>query len=342
MVLLVCVAGCSAKSEEPGRISNTESEKEDYIVVGFSQLGAESDWRNANTESVKNALTPENGFKLIFEDAQQKQTNQITAIRSFIQQEVDYIVVAPVMENGWDTVLSEAKEAGIPVIIIDRMVNVEDEDSFVGWFGSDFELEGLKVCEWINSYTRIMGVKPSDIHIVDIQGTINSTAQIGRTKGFSETADKYGWDIVAYGQGDFTKTKGREAMLRLLKIYDNINVVYCENDDEALGVIEAIESVGKKVGSDINNGEIMVVSFDGLSKEALRNLSIGKISCIGECNPDMGPKLMKYIETLEKNEEVDKYEYLDEQVFAYTDRIEKIYVGDKSYRVKLITKDELK
>ena len=126
---------------------------DDTITVGFSQVGAESDWRTANTESMKSTFSEENGYELIFDDAQQKQENQLTAIRNFIQQEVDYIVLAPVTETGWDTVLQEAKDAGIPVIIVDRMVDVSDDSLYTAWVGSNFKLEGQKAMAWPMSLT---------------------------------------------------------------------------------------------------------------------------------------------------------------------------------------------
>ena len=140
--------GCKGKQKS---VNTDVFPKESRIVVGFSQVGAESDWRNANTESMKTALGTQNGYTLIYEDGQQKQANQIRAIRTFIQQEVDYIVLAPVTETGWDTVLQEAKDAGIPVIIVDRMVNVSDEELFTCWVGSDFELEAKKIAEFTES-----------------------------------------------------------------------------------------------------------------------------------------------------------------------------------------------
>ena len=183
---------------------------DDTITVGFSQVGAESDWRTANSQSMKDTFSKENGYGLIFDDAQQKQENQITAIRNFIQQEVDYILLAPVTETGWDTVLQEAKDADIPVIIVDRMVKVSDESLYTAWVGSNFELEGRKAAEWLNAYTTAKGIDAKDVNIVDIQGTIGSTAQIGRTKGLEEGVDKYGWDLVAQQTGEFTQEKGQE------------------------------------------------------------------------------------------------------------------------------------
>ena len=159
---------------------------DDTITVGFSQVGAESDWRTANTESMKSTFSEENGYELIFDDAQQKQENQLTAIRNFIQQEVDYILLAPVTETGWDTVLQEAKDADIPVIIVDRMVDVSDDSLYTTWIGTDSLLEGRKAAEWLNAYTTAKGIDAKDVNIVDIQGTIGSTAQIGRSKGLEE------------------------------------------------------------------------------------------------------------------------------------------------------------
>ena len=233
LIFLAAAMLCLAAACNQPSVEQKEEFAEDYILIGFSQLGAESDWRSANTESMKSTFTAANGYELIFEDGQQKQSNQITAIRTFIQQEVDYIVLAPVTEKGWDTVLQEAKDAGIPVIIVDRMVDVEDESLFTSWVGSDFELEGRKMAEWLHCFTQANNIPSEDINIINIQGTIGASAQIGRTKALSDAAEKYGWNLLAEMSGDFTQAKGREVMEYLLTQYDNINVVYCENDHEA-------------------------------------------------------------------------------------------------------------
>ena len=314
---------------------------EDYIVVGFSQLGAESDWRSSNTESMKSTFTTANGYELIIEDGQQKQANQITAIRTFIQQEVDYIVLAPVTETGWDTVLQEAKDAGIPVIIVDRMVNVEDESLFVSWVGSDFELEGKKVAEWLYRYTLANQISPGDINIVNIQGTIGASAQIGRSKALADACQKHGWNLLAEMTGDFTQAKGREVMEKLLKQYDNINVVYCENDHEALGAIEAIEAAGKTVGSDITNGEIMVLAFDGINEEALNYAREGKITCIAECNPLHGPRVRAIIEQLEAGRLPGKFNYVEEFFFSADTTVTFLVIDGKVYGVTALEREEL-
>ncbi|MBE5875771.1 MAG: LacI family transcriptional regulator [Lachnospiraceae bacterium] len=332
--------GCGSSDKDGGAPSDTVKEEvKENIVVGFSQLGAESDWRSAHTESIINTFTEENGYELIFEDGQQKQANQIMAIRTFIQQEVDYIILAPVTEKGWDTVLQEAKDADIPVIIVDRMVDVADESLFTCWVGADFELEGQKVTEWLRQYTLKNNIAAKDVHIVNIQGTLGGSSQIGRTKRLRDAVEAYGWDLLEEKPGDFTRTKGKEVMEEFLKQYDNINVVYCENDNEAYGAIEAIEATGKKVGLDIGNGEIMVVSFDGVKRDAMSYALKGKIACIAECNPLHGPRVQAIIETLETGEQPVKFHYMDEEIFSAYESIDVLKIDEKEYSVVHLTQE---
>ena len=305
----------------------------DLITVGFSQVGAESDWRTANSESMKETFSKDNGYKLIFDDAQQKQENQITAIRNFIQQDVDYIVLAPVTETGWDTVLKEAQDADIPVIIVDRMVDVSDDSLYTAWFGSDFKLEGQKASAWLKAYAEAKGM--SEVNIAHIQGTIGASAQIGRTEGLEEAAKENGWNIVDQQTGEFTQAKGQEVMESMLKKHDNINVVYCENDNEAFGAIDAIEAAGKKVGPD---GDILVMSFDTTNAGLTDTLS-GKIICNTECNPLHGPRVQEIIEKLEAGEDVDKIAYVDEEMFAFDDTVKTVTVGDKDFDVTAISQE---
>lgn len=333
LLLSAFTAGCgsSAINDQNADVENEVTK--DLITVGFSQLGAESDWRSTNTESMLEAFSQENGYNLIYKNGQQKQSNQITAIRMFIQQEVDYIVLAPAMETGWDSVLGEAKEAGIPVIIVDRRVDVADKNLYSCWVGSDFELEGKKVAAWLKAFTEKRGISADDIHIVNIQGTIGSTAQIGRSRGLANAARANGWDILDEVSGDFTETKGREVMASFLRKYDNVNVVYCENDNEAIGAIEAIENAGKKVGADITNGEIMVVSFDGVNQEAINYAKEGKIACIAECNPHHGPRVSSLIKTLNSGEIPDKFNYVSEKLYSSFDDISEIVVDGSTYTI---------
>ena len=324
----IMLAACAKETVPSG-----EDDSKRLPVVGFSQLGAESDWRNANTKSMQENISEENGYELIFDDGQQKQTNQIMAIRKFIQQEVDYIVLAPVTEEGWDTVLDEAKDAGIPVIIVDRMVNVGDESLFTAWVGSDFELEARKLTAWMNEFFNVSGIEGSDINIVNIQGNIGASAQIGRTQGLRAACGQYGWNLLDEVSGEFTQAKGREVMEMFLKKYDNINIVYCENDNEAIGAIEAIEGAGKEVGTDIKNGQIMVVSFDGVGKTALELARQGKISCIAECNPLHGPRVKAIIDALELGLTPEKLEYVPEELFSADKTVTSYILDGKVYTV---------
>lgn len=340
LLMLMAIGMCLMSACGKKAADNNEDISDEYIVVGFSQLGAESDWRSANTESMKSTFTAANGYELIFEDGQQKQSNQITAIRTFIQQEVDYIVLAPVTETGWDTVLQEAKDAGIPVIIVDRMVDVEDESLFASWVGSDFELEGKKMAEWLNRYAQANQIAPEDLHIVNIQGTLGASAQIGRTKALADAAKQHGWNLLAEMSGEYTQAKGREVMESLLKQFDNINVVYCENDHEALGAIEAIEAAGKTVGSNIAGGEIMVLAFDGINEEGVSFAKEGKITCIAECNPLHGPRVRAIIEQLEAGRLPGKLNFVEEGISSADTTITSLVIDGKVYAVTLLEKEE--
>ena len=253
MAVGMMVTGCGSSSggdtANNAASSGGGSSDGGSIKIGFSQVGAESDWRTANTESMKSTFSDDNGYSLQFDDAQQKQENQIKAIRSFIEQDVKYIVLAPVTETGWDTVLQEAKDAGIPVIIVDRMVKVSDDSLYTAWVGSNFELEGQKACAWLKAYCDAKKVDAKNVNIVDIQGTIGASAQIGRTKGLEDAVKENGWNLLAEQTGEFTQAKGQEVMESFIKQYGKkINVVYCENDNEAFGAIDALEAAGYKVG----------------------------------------------------------------------------------------------
>ena len=331
--LAVNLTACGGSSAVETEADTTTNEK--LISVGFSQLGAESDWRNANTESIRNALSEENGFSLSYKNGLQKQSNQIKALRTFIQQEVDYIVLAPSTEEGWDTVLDEAKKAGIPVILVDRQVQ-GNKDLYTSWVGSDFELEGRRLTTWIHEYTRKKGIESQDIRIVDIQGSLGSSAQIGRTRSLQDAVNQYGWKLLAKESADFTENKGREVMASLLRKYDNINVVYCENDNEAIGAIDAIEAAGRKAGPDIMNGEIMVVSFDGINKQAVDYARRGKISCIAECNPYQGQYVESIIKKLEKGETPVKNRYVSEGLQSSLPDVQTVTVNNERIGVTLL------
>ncbi len=335
--MILGLVGCGAKGTTANPKGSGDSGK--LITVGFSQVGAESDWRTANTESMKSTFTEANGYELIFADAQQKQDNQITAIRNFIQQEVDYIVLAPVTETGWEQVLQEAKDAGIPVIIVDRMVDVTDDSLYTAWVGSNFKLEGQKAAAWLDAYLTAIG-RTGEINIANIQGTIGASAQIGRTEGMEEAIAAHdNWNLIAQQSGEFTQAKGQEVMESFLKQYgDQINVVYCENDNEAFGAIDAITAAGFKVGSE--EGQIMVMSFD-TTKAGLTDTLSGKITLNTECNPLHGPRVQELIQKLEAGEAVDKQAFVAEDMFAADDKVTSITVDGSSYEVTTITQEIL-
>lgn len=319
---LTACGGGSNGTTSGGSTSGGDSASGDLITVGFSQVGAESDWRTANTESMKSTFSEANGYKLIFDDAQQKQENQITAIRNFIQQDVDYIVLAPTSETGWDTVLQEAKDAGIPVIIVDRMVDVSDDSLYTAWVGSDFRAEGDKAVKWMEEKFA----DKDKLNIVHIQGTIGSSAQIGRTEALEEGLKKNSnWNLVAQQCGEFTQAKGQEVMESVLKQSSDIDVVYCENDNEAFGAIDAIEAAGLKVGE----GGITVISFD-TTRAGLNDVLAGKISLDVECNPLHGPRVEEIIKTLESGGTPEKTAYVDETQFD-SETITQAMIDERAY-----------
>lgn len=308
-ILTVSAVACGITGD--GKQADDSGGSNDLIVVGFSQVGAESDWRTANTKSMKDTFTEANGYKLIFDDAQQKQENQITATRNFVQQEVDYIVLAPTGETGWDTVLQEAKAADIPVIIVDRMINVSDDSLFTCWVGSDFRKEGNTAVAWME--TTLAG--KDKVNIVHLQGTIGSSAQIGRTEALEAgVAKNSNWDLIVQQTGEFTQAKGQEVMESVLKQYQDIDVVYCENDNMAFGAIDAIEAAGKTVGV---GGDITIISFDATNAGLTMTLD-GKINYNVECNPLHGPRVEKLIKQLKAGVTPIKLAYVDEEAFDAT------------------------
>ena len=277
------------------------------IVLGFSQVGAESEWRTANTESIKSAAK-EAGIELKFSDAQQKQENQIKAIRSFIAQKVDVIAFSPVVESGWEPVLREAKAAKIPVVLTDRSVNVKDQSLYVTFMGSDFVEEGRKAGRWL---VDKMKDQKGDVNIVELQGTVGSAPAIDRKKGFEEIvkADPK-FKIVRSQTGDFTRAKGKEVMEAFLKAEGkNINVLYAHNDDMAIGAIQAIEEAGLKPAQDIT-----IVSIDGV-KGAFQAMMAGKLNVSVECSPLLGPQLMTAVKDILAGKPVPKRILTEEGIF---------------------------
>ena len=277
------------------------------LVLGFAQVGAESEWRTANTESIKSAAK-EAGIELKFSDAQQKQENQIKAIRSYIAQKVDVIAFSPVVETGWDTVLLEAKAAKIPVVLTDRSVNSKDNSLYVTFMGSDFVEEGRKAGRWL---TEKMKDQKGDVNIVELQGTVGSAPAIDRKKGFEEIikADPK-FKIIRSQTGDFTRAKGKEVMEAFLKADGKkINVLYAHNDDMAIGAIQAIEEAGMKPATDIT-----IISIDGV-KGAFEAMMAGKLNVSVECSPLLGPQLMSAVKDIKAGKTLPKRIVTVESIF---------------------------
>jgi ABC-type sugar transport system substrate-binding protein len=281
--------------------------QDDRIVLGFSQIGAESEWRTANTESIKSAAIT-NNIDLRFADAQQKQENQIKALRSFIAQKVDVIAFSPVVESGWDTVLREAKAAKIPVILTDRAVS-SDPTLYLGFIGSDFVEEGRKAGRWVSEKFKDA---TSDVNIVELQGTVGSAPANDRKKGFEEIiAANPHLKIIRSQSGDFTRIKGKEAMEAFLKSETKkIHVLYAHNDDMAIGAIQAIEEAGLKPGQDI-----LIVSIDAV-KGAFEAMIAGKLNATIECNPLLGPQLMTSVAEVVAGRPIPKRIVVEEAVFT--------------------------
>jgi galactofuranose transport system substrate-binding protein len=296
---LVTFSGCQKKSEGGGG--------QDEIVLGFSQIGAESEWRTANTNSIKTAAA-EAGINLKFSDAQQKQENQIKALRSFIAQRVDVIAFSPVVETGWETVLREAKAAKIPVILTDRAVDVTDDSLYVTFMGSDFVEEGRKAGRWLLENTKD---RSGDINIVELQGTVGSAPANDRKRGFQEiiAADPR-YKIIRSQTGDFTRAKGKEVMEAFLKADGRrINVLYAHNDDMAIGAIQAIEEAGIAPGKDI-----LIISVDGV-KGAFEAMIAGKLNVTVECSPLLGPQLMAAVKDVVAGRPTPKRIVTEESIF---------------------------
>ncbi len=300
--MLIALTGCAGDGGSGAQGGEGGSED---IVVGFAQVGAESGWRTANTTDIKRAFE-EAGIELKFSDAQQKQENQIKAIRSYIQQQVDVIAFSPVVESGWDTVLKEAKDAGIPVVLTDRAVDSEDESLFVSFLGSDFVLEGERAGEWVNSEFA----DADQVNIVELQGTTGAAPANDRAEGFRNVVTDPKFEVVASQTGDFTRAGGKQVMEAFLKSNPDIDLVYAHNDDMGLGAIEAIEAAGLVPGEDIK-----IVTVDAV-KDGMQALVDGKINFIVECSPLLGDQLVEIVQKVVAGEDVEKRIVTEETTFT--------------------------
>jgi ABC-type sugar transport system substrate-binding protein len=266
------------------------------LTVGFSQIGAESAWRTANTQSIKDEAE-KRGMKLVFADAQGKQENQIKALRNFVAQGVDVIAFSPVVETGFEPVLREIKAAGIPVVLTDRRVETTDPSLYATFIGADFVEEGRRAARWL---VKATGGKAN---VVELQGTPGSAPALDRKKGFAEEIAAHpGVKIVFSQSGEFTRAKGKEVMEAFLKTADAAaaTALFAHNDDMALGAIQALEEAGKKPGK-----EFMVVSIDAV-RGAFDAMVAGTLNCTVECNPLIGPQVFDAVQKLAAKAAVEK------------------------------------
>ncbi len=299
IVLAAIAAGCGKR----------EDGSDSRLVLGFSQIGSESAWRIGNTKDIEEQAA-EYGIGLMLENANQKQENQIAAIRRFIAYQVDVIAFSPVVEEGWDNVLKEAKDAGIPVILVDRTINTKEEGLATCLIGADFYREGVMAAEYLIRKADKLGL--TQVNIVEIAGTENSTPMRKRQEGFMDTiANDPRMNVLESVDGDFLKSRGAECMKYFLEKYgDTIDVVYSHNDEMTIGAIPEIEKAGLKPGSDM-----IIISIDG-GQEAIDVLKEGKINCIVECTPKLGKELMETALKLKNGESVEAEIHPVEQVFS--------------------------
>jgi ABC-type sugar transport system substrate-binding protein len=289
---LTALTACGSDSKSDSGSGSGSSK----ITLGFSQVGAESGWRTANTKSIQDSAKSA-GINLKFSDAQQKQENQIAAIRAFIKQKVDVIGFSPVVVTGWDAVLKEAKAAKIPVVLTDRAVD-SDPSLYVSFLGSDFVKEGNKAGQWVLDQYKDA---KAPVNIVQLEGTVGSAPAIDRKKGFADVIGANpNLKVIASQSGDFTRAKGHEAMQAILKANKKIDVLFAQNDDMGLGAIQAIEEAGLKPGKDIK-----IVTIDAVH-DGMQALADGKINYIVECSPLLGDQLMSTVKAIKDGQTIEK------------------------------------
>lgn len=300
--------------EEAGEKDTSSKEKKDtsgLIHVGFAQVGSESGWRLAQTQSMKETFSEENGYLLDFVDCNNNQKTQLQAMEQFIEDGVQYIILDPIVEDGYDDVLKKAKKSGIPVIVVDRTIRA-DSSLYTCWVGSDFTKEGKDAAEWLAGYLKEANRESEDINILTILGSDGSSATTGRTEGFEKVAAGHaGWKLLDKQTGDFTKEGGYAVMKAYLDKYTDIDVVVCQNDDEAFGAVEAVKEAGLTCGP---GGSMIIISFDATG-DGFRAMIDGDINVDVECNPLEGPFVSELIQKLEKGEQIELVQYMEEGVF---------------------------
>lgn len=300
----VLLAGCGS-GQAPGGESGAGGDG-GALTMGFSQVGAESGWRTANTKSIQDAAK-DAGVDLKFSDANGEQENQISAIRSFVQQGVDVIAFSPVVRTGWDAVLLEAQNAGIPVILTDRAVDTQEPDVYKTFLGADFVDEGRRAGDWV---VQQYASAPGPVNIVQLEGTTGADPAIDRNSGFADAISANpNLRVIASQTGDFTRSGGKQVMEAFLKAHPQIDMVFSQNDDMGLGAMEAIEAAGKKPGQDIK-----IVTIDA-THDGMQALADGKFNYIVECNPLLGPQLMELAKQVVAGEQVPERVVTPDEAF---------------------------
>ncbi|MBQ6289589.1 MAG: ABC transporter substrate-binding protein [Clostridia bacterium] len=302
LLVLFLLTGCAGKQETGGDSAS--------VVVGFSQLGAESSWRIANTVSMEQAAK-EAGYGLMMENANQKQEKQIDAIRSFIAYRVDVIVFSPIVQTDWDNVLTEAKQANIPVIIMDRMIDTQDDTLYRAYVGADFYAEGVRAGEYLVRKADALGAE--HLRIVEICGTTGSTPMQDRQRGFMDVIGKdERFTVIDSVDGDFLQSKGEECMRKLLQKYgtEGIDVVFSHNDAMTLGALNVLEKENAASSKDM-----IIITVDG-EKDAVDALKAGRINCVVQCTPHLGPSVMKLVRDVTAGKDIPKVYHPDEGVFS--------------------------
>lgn len=298
--------------------SHTKNENSEKLILGFSQIGSESAWRTRNTQSIFEAAA-ENDIQIIFDDAQQKQENQLKAIRSFIVYQVDVIAFVPIVEDGWDNVLTEAKDAGIPVILVDRQINA-DPSLYAGFLGEDGLEEGRRAARFLLNKCRN---RTGTVSIYEMSGTENSSVVRDRAKGFREIiASDPKFQIIHSEDGDFLRSRGKEIAENLITssqrkdgLYyegQKIDAVYSHNDSMTLGMLDSIENYK------VYTGNTIIISVDAEQK-SIDALQAGKLNCVVECNPNLGPKLMELVKDIAEGKTIPRVTYNSETMFTEND-----------------------
>ncbi len=314
------------------------------VKIGFAQAGHESDWRIAVTKACQEAFSEENGYQIFFVDANQNPEAQVAAVRNFIQEQVDYIVIAPVLATGWTAVLKEAYHVGIPVFLIDQTVDC-DQRYYQAWFGSDYEAEGECAGRWLQNYLSGKGRGREMIHIAAINGREGTAAQTGRSRGFAKYLEQQeNWRLLAQESGDFTESGGRQVMEEYLKKYSDIDVVLCQNDNEAAGACMALDEAGISYGKDRKNekdGDVVVISFDA-SEAGLKAVLEGKIHADFACSSYAPFYVAEAVRRLEAgNTLLEKEYYLPEECFTCVEYPAVITIPAGIKRMILVTKEVL-